>query len=156
MLVIEPSTFRCLEAADAWEPLIAEYGAEAGVHGMPPPSVKREQYHALEDNGLIHVFRARVDGELVGYIIVLATAMPHYAGVQLAVSESFFVRRAFRHTGAGLKLLRAAEDKAAALNCLGLIVSAPSQGTLAEVLPRRGFRETNKIFFKPVRQVAHA
>ena len=35
-----------------------------------------------------------------------------------------------------------------ALGCPGLLVSAPAGGVLAKVLPRRGYAETNRVFFK--------
>ncbi len=38
--------------------------------------------------------------------------------------------------------------KARELGTPGLLVSAPMGGSLAEVLPRRGFAETNRVFFK--------
>jgi GNAT superfamily N-acetyltransferase len=80
---------------------------------------------------------------------VLKPVIPHY-GVAIAVTESFFVGKEYRKSGAGLKLLRAAE--AHAEGAPGLLVSAPVGGTLAEVLPHLGYRETNRVFFK---ELAH-
>ena len=65
-----------------------------------------------------------------------------------AITESFFVAKVHRDSGAGLKLLRAAEQKARALGSPGLLVSAPFGGTLVQVLPRAGYTETNRVFFK--------
>jgi GNAT superfamily N-acetyltransferase len=145
--MILPSTFLELEAAPEWPALLAEYAAESAVEGMPPPTGKMETYRALNAGGVLHVFAAWNDGALAGFIFVLAAPLPHYS-VVTAVSESFFVAKAHRHTGAGLKLLRAAEDKAREIGSPGLVVSAPFAGRLFKVLPRCGYGEVSRIFFK--------
>lgn len=150
MLTVEACAIDDLIAAAAFPRLAAEYERESLIDGMPPPAPDWAAYLALEAAGLLHGFAASVDGELVGFIAVLKAKLPRYAG-PIAVTESFFVAKAHRRTGAGLKLLRAGEDKARALGCPGLLVSAPAEGVLAQVLPRRGYAETNRVFFKELR-----
>lgn len=147
--MIRPSTVIELEAAPSFPDLLAEYAAESAIEGMPPPAARMETYRALHDAGVLHVLAAWVDGVLAGFITVLAAPLPHYGRI-VAVSESFFVARAHRSTGAGLKLLHAAEDKARELGSPGLLVSAPYEGDLFRVLPRIGYAETNRVFFKKV------
>ena len=86
---------------------------------------------------------------LLGFITVLAAPLPRYAE-PVAMCESFFVARAYRRTGAGLRLLRTAERKAKEIGSRGLIVNAPYAGRLFEVLPRLGYGEAARIFFKRV------
>ena len=147
MLIVEACPIADMIAAAAFPQLVAEYVRESLIDGMPLPAPDWNAYAALEAAGLLHGFAASVDGELVGFIAVLQAKLPRYAE-PIAVSESFFVASAHRGTGAGLKLLRAAENKARALGCPGLLVSAPAEGVLAQVLPRRGYAETNRVFFK--------
>ncbi len=147
--MIRPGTIAKLEAAPSFPALLAEYAAESAIEGMPPPSARMETYRALDEAGALHVLEAVAGDELVGFITVLSAPLPHY-GRTVAVSESFFVARAHRHTGAGLKLLRAAEDKAREIGSPGLVVSAPFAGRLFEVLPRCGYAEVSRIFFKKV------
>ena len=144
---VQPSTVAACEAAASFPALLAEYAAESAVHGMPPPSARMEQYRQLEAAGLLHVLAAWREGDLIGFITVLAAPLPHY-GMSVAVSESFFVASAHRSTGAGLRLLRDAEAKAKALGSPGLFVSAPYGGKLFELLPHLGYAETSRIFFK--------
>lgn len=129
--------------------LLAEYAAESAIPGLPPPAAKIDSYRELEARGLLHVLAAMHEGCLIGFLTLLAPVLPHY-GIAVAVSESFFVARAHRSTGAGLKLLRAAEDMARRLGSPGLLVSAPYEGDLFKVLPRVGYAEANRIFFKKV------
>ncbi|WP_428659504.1 GNAT family N-acetyltransferase [Reyranella sp.] len=147
MLIVEACPLADMFAAASFPQLAAEYARESLIDGMPQPAPDWNAYAALEAAGLLHGFAASVDGELVGFITVLRAKPPRYAA-PVAVTESFFVARAHRRTGAGLKLLRAAEDKARALGVPALLVSAPSEGVLAQVLPRRGYAETNRVFFK--------
>lgn len=141
-------SFGALEADPSLSAMLAEYVAESQVPGMPPPAVRFDLYRDLEAKGSLEVFAAyKLAGELVGFLIMLMPLHPKY-GVGIAVSESFFVAKAHRSTGAGLALLRSAEQRAQALGSPGLLVSAPFEGNLAKVLPRRGYRESNRIFFK--------
>jgi GNAT superfamily N-acetyltransferase len=149
MLSIARSSVAEITGAAEFARLSAEYAAESAIDGMPPPAAKLETYRQLEATGMLHSFAAHHDAALVGFITLLAPVLPHY-GVPVAVSESFFVARAHRRTGAGLRLLQAAEDLARTLGSPGLLVSAPFAGRLFEVLPRRGYVETNRVFFKKV------
>lgn len=148
-MTVRPSTFAELESEREWPALLAEYAAESGIDGMPPPTGKMDTYRALNAAGVLHIFGAWIGEELVGFIFVLAAPLPHYS-VVTAVSESFFVASAHRGTGSGIRLLRAAEDKAREIGSPGLIVSAPFAGRLFDVLPRCGYTEVSRVFFKKV------
>jgi GNAT superfamily N-acetyltransferase len=150
-LQVQATTIATLEASPNIWALLAEYAEEASVKGLPVPAIRADDYKRLEAAGVLHPFSALLNGELVGYVTVLASVMPHYCRV-IAITESFFVGKAHRRSGAGLRLLDAAERKAAELGSPGLLVSAPFEGSLFKVLPRRGYVETNRVFFK---QVAH-
>jgi GNAT superfamily N-acetyltransferase len=148
-LRVAPCRVADLEAAPDFPALADEYAAETHLDGMPPPNARWPQYHALEDAGLLTAFAAKEGEALLGFITVLAAPLPRYAE-PVAMCESFFVARAYRRTGAGLRLLRAAERKAKEIGSRGLIVNAPYAGRLFEVLPRLGYGEAARIFFKRV------
>lgn len=147
---VQVSSVAELERDPGLAALLAEYAAESSIAGMPPPAARMESYRELDQRGLLQVLSATRDGRLIGFLTLLAPVLPDY-GVPVAVSESFFVARAHRGTGAGLKLLRAAEALARRLGSPGLLVSAPFGGDLFKVLPRVGYAETNRVFFKKVR-----
>jgi GNAT superfamily N-acetyltransferase len=149
MLTIAKSSIAAIAGAREFAAIAAEYAAEAAIDGLPPPAAKMETYRQLEAAGMLQAFSALEDGALIGFVTLLAPVLPHY-GVAVAVCESFFVAGAHRRTGAGLRLLSAAEDAARALGSPGLLVSAPFGGRLFEILPRRGYVETNRVFFKKV------
>lgn len=146
-LRVEASSVREIMCAEEFPELIEKYAAEAKIEGLPPPNARLETYLHLEALGMIHAFSAISGNRLVGFISILAPTAPHY-GVIVAVCESFFVAKADRASGAGLRLLRTAEDRAREIHSPGLLVSAPMGGKLFELLPRCGYVESNRVFFK--------
>jgi GNAT superfamily N-acetyltransferase len=147
MLEINYSTVAELEAAPNFGALLDEYAAESAIHGLPHPKAKMELYKLMETTGVLEAVGAWADDKLIGFITVTTCVLPHY-GEYISATESFFVSKAERSTGAGLRLLRAAECIARRLNAKGLLISAPIGGTLAEVLELTDYRETNRVFFK--------
>lgn len=151
MLAVRESTVDAIMGDPAFPALLAEYAAESAIAGMPAPEVKMAQYGDLEANGFLQAFEAAEDGELAGFITVLSAPLPHF-GRTVAVSESFFVTSGHRGF-AGLKLLVAAERQALAIGSPGLLVSAPVNSRLAALLPKCGYTETSRVFFKAVDNV---
>lgn len=132
--------------------ILDEYADELAIEGLPHPSAKIEMYKQLESIGKLHPIAAFLDGKIIGFINVLMVMNPHY-GVDIAVSESFFVAKEHRKSGAGMKLRSAAEVLARQIGSPGIFISAPSKGPLAQVLPCVGYKETSRTFF---REFAHA
>lgn len=124
-----------------------EYAEESAVAGLPEPQGNRPQYEAMESVGALQFFGAYIEGALVGFVAVLAPVMPHY-GRMMATTESIFVASAHRKSGAGLALLHKAEEYAREIGSPCIFSSSPVGGRLAKVLPRQGYTETNRVFFK--------
>lgn len=146
MIIQEVSVLDVL-AAPEYPALIEEYAREASIEGMPEPRAKIESYAAYAQSGMLHVFGALAGKELVGFITILAPVMPHYS-CPGAVTESFFVASAHRAGGPGLRLLAAAEQRAAEVGSPVLQVCAPMGGRLFQLLPKCGYVETNRVFTK--------
>lgn len=136
-----------MENAPQLADLLAEYGVESVIDGLGKPAAQFELYHQMEATGALHLIGAWLDGDLIGFLILIVSVLPHY-GTRIASSESFFVARAARKTGAGLKLLRAAEQHAKDLGAAGLFISAPTGSRLERIMPAEGYRETNRVFFR--------
>ena len=146
-LIIRKCTISEIENASNIDNILKEYAEESSVKKLPSPLAKADTYKHLESLEAIHIVGAFVNKLLVGYIISFAPVMPHYSS-RIAVTESFFVLKEYRKTGAGLKLLKEAEQYSINAEAIGLFVSAPIGGVLAEVLPNVGYEETNRVFFK--------
>jgi GNAT superfamily N-acetyltransferase len=142
-----------IENAENFPTLLKEYAEESAIDGLPSPAARIEMYRTLEKTGTFHIFGSFVDGVLVGLITVLYSILPHY-GISVAVSESFFVMKAHRKSGAGLKLRREAEGFAKGIGSPALLISAPFNGDLAEVLSHSSeYKEISRVFFRKLNDV---
>lgn len=113
--------------------LLVEYAHESAMEGMPSANAKLELYRQFEAAGALTTFGAWMGTKLVGFFGILYHVLPHYS-VGLAVSESFFVTKSARASGAGLKLKKLGEEHARAIGSPGLLISAPVGSDLDAVL----------------------
>lgn len=126
--------------------LIAEYEAECSIEGLPKANAKMEVYKLCGD--ALHAFVARIEGVMIGFIAIVTPIIPHY-GAYISTTESFFVAKEYRSSGAGIKLLALAERYAISRGSPGLLISTPKGGALAAALDgRKDYTETNRVFFK--------
>lgn len=146
-ITISPCTVHEFFQSPNLAELFDEYARESSIAGLGECVVNREHYEQLEAAGIFHALTAHQGEELVGFVTLLVTVLPHY-GRLVAATESFFVKDDARAGGTGLKLLRAAGDLARDKGAIGLLVSAPYGGRLAKILPRLGYEPTNQAFFR--------
>lgn len=147
MLIINKCTVDEIESSPNINELLSEYADQSSIKDMPRPIAKFPLYKQLETVGGIQSFSARLNDVLIGFITVLSTPSPHYS-LNVAVIESFFVASLYRKTGAGLKLLSAAERYADEFGSSGLLVSCPTGGSLGKVVSNIGYTEASTVFFK--------
>lgn len=145
--IIRACTIAEVEQAGALSELLAAYGNESRIPEFGEVSACFEAYRVMEASGALHILGVFAP-DLVGLASLLVYGLPHYAGRRICAMESFFVAPAARRGGTGINLLRAAEARARELGAAALMVSAPVDGRLASVLPRSGYRETNRVFLK--------
>lgn len=148
MVDVRPCTIRALFAAPEFAALCDEYTAECALLGMPRPNPSMEAYEQLEGIGVLHPYGAFCGGVLVGFVTLLVAPVPHYGGTPIVVTESLFVASRHRKTGAGMKMLRAAQQFTQDHSIPVMQVSAPHGSRLEKVLPRLGYEHTNSIFTK--------
>ena len=136
-----------LEQAPEFGALGEEYAAESGraIRGVSDPQI--DFYRRAEAAGTMLFHGAWIGEELVGFLVLHLSVVPHL-GVTIATTETLFVASHARSSGAGRLLLDFAEDAAKDCGAAGLVVSAPVGGRLEVILPRRGFKLTNQLFFK--------
>lgn len=146
-LSIEKCSIAELEAAPNFTALLDEYAEESAIAGLPPPRRKMDQYKLIEGSGSFFPLGAYLCDLLIGFAAVLMPVIPHY-GVAVAVTESIFVAMEHRKTGAGLRLIHEAERIASEGKSPGLLVTAGIHSPLVIVLPRIGYVETNRVFFR--------
>jgi len=128
--------------------LLEKYADELVLEGLPRPSAQIETYRKLELAGILQPIAAYDDDKVIGFVNVLISENPHY-GICIALTESFFVLKEYRKTGAGTFLRREAEMYAQRKGSPAIFISAPCGGTLAKCLESsKGYKESNRTFFK--------
>ena len=142
------TSVKLLYADPQFKTMVEEYATYA-IKRLPRPQYRQEDYEPMEQAGIMAVFAALHEGNLAGFAAVLETKIPHY-GLKLSVVESLFVRKAFRKTGAGLRLIRRAEDHARSLGAAGIFINCPYGQELAKVLPRLDYTPETLSHFKPL------
>ena len=127
--------------------LVQMYEQESRHPSLPPCNPDWQQYTNLENLNAGHFFTATHKGELVGFAVLVISPVPHYSAL-FGVLESLYVHKDKRSTGAGLKLIRAAEKAAKAKKCLAMGISAPVNGVLAAVLNSTKYTLSNLMYLK--------
>lgn len=123
--------------------LFAEYARECSI---PEAEPQRRMYEAMEQSGALQGFGAYVAGELVGFVTILSSVMPHH-GKRVATIESLFVLPSQRDSGAGNALLSAAKQYASESGCVVVLYTARIGSRLETVLYRRsGCKATHTVF----------
>jgi predicted acetyltransferase len=148
MLEIKKSTMFEMESDPKFRPLLAEYGEEVAKTGGLKPCADIDMYYKIERSGSFHVWSARLDNTMIGFISVIVNIFPHYS-LLLSSTESYFVGAQYRYTGAGNKLKAVAEDFLEKMDAEGIIITAPKDGPLIKVLANSDeYKEMGKVFFK--------
>ncbi len=104
--------------------LIAEYAKDCLMDGYNP---QEQIYDAMDKAGMLYCFGAYIEGQLVGFVSIVVSTMPHN-GKKIAVGESIFALPEYRKYGIGLQLIQKARDFAEENGC-DLIVYTPRIGS---------------------------
>lgn len=112
--VLSPKvSFRRESPKQIWEeilPLLQEHFVEIATYRDIPLSVDQDVYDRAEEAGVLRVYTARIDGDLIGYACFLMRPNPHYSGSIQAVADVVFISEAYRRGRLGLQLLQFADN----------------------------------------------
>lgn len=145
---IEPTCVAEMNADPHYDELLADYN----LHKSPSnPGMKaayllssrsRDNYAALEQAGMLIIFRAMHEDRMIGGISI----MDILNGSTMLV-ESLYVIERYRNTGAGNALLEAAKGFCRARNIAGLMMSAEPGGVIDLKLTRQKMTVISKMFY---------
>jgi GNAT superfamily N-acetyltransferase len=147
MIKVTKCTWADIEAAPNLADLVAEGYEEAKVMGLPNGGLHLEMYRFLDEKGAIKIVKAEIDGELIGYVVVLLHVSMHYS-TRLGQVETIFVAKKHRHTGAGLKLIREAENIAQEEKVPVLFFNCPISSAYNELMATKEYEATHTIYCK--------
>jgi hypothetical protein len=151
-IAIRQCTFDDLASAAGFDALCAEYAAESGrMSEFGEPKVDADAYRAMEAAGVAVCIGAWDVGAYrevpVGFGVITLSVLPHYSKL-IGCLISFFVAEHGRKGSVGTRIRELAEQIVKERGALGLMISAPCESRLDVILPRVGYRPTNRLYFK--------
>lgn len=136
-----------LATAPNFDALCAEYATESGIPELGEPKVDVPMYQSMEAVGMGCCIGAWNGDELVGFGVLTLSPLPHYSK-RIGCLISFFVASSARKGGTGIRIRQTAERIATERGAVGLMISAPNESRLDVILPRSGYRATNRLYFR--------
>ena len=111
-----------------------------------------EVYTTAEQSGYCRCYVAFSDGNYAGYMIVMASEMMHHAGEIQAVTDSFYIKPAYRACGIFSALLAHIEGELKANGIrfltLGMNPNMPHVEGMTEFVHTRGYMHTETLMTK--------
>ena len=115
--------------------------------------VDADRFKVIDDQGLLHILTARVDGLMVGYYIAIVMPHLHYkSSGNMAFTDMFFVLPQFRK-GHGLKLFTEAERTLRERGVKKAYLSCKVHSDHSELFEKLGWTLSDKSFVKVLRWV---
>lgn len=140
-----------LATASNFDALCTAYAAESGIPELGTANVDIPMYRSMEAVGMGCCIGAWDGNELVGFGVLTLSVLPHFSK-RIGCLISFFVASGARKGGTGTRIRHLAEAIATERGAVGMMISAPSESRLDVILPRIGYRATNRLYFKSLGQ----
>ena len=131
------------------KPIFIEHWEEvAKKTGAPMPSVNTEELQLLEERGIIYTIGAFFEQVLVGYSVNQIGQSFNFSSVTMMDNQGLFIKKEYRNTGAGLKLINESNRIAKARGA-SIATWHTYQGTRAATLfDRLGYNAHDIIYTK--------
>ena len=139
-----------------YDDLIACVGSKIKDHYEEAPwwglslHMDDELYLAAECSDSARFYLATVDGEIAGYVSLLAAPMMQHKGIMQAVTESFYVAPEYRRHGVFAKLVKYIEKDCAACGIQYLTLAFPKtdRGVLDRFVKIAGYKDSEVSYTK--------
>jgi GNAT superfamily N-acetyltransferase len=107
-----------------------------------------EGYLALEKANKLITLIAYAGDEIVGYSCNIVSKHLHYADLTVAYNDVIFIRKDYRNTPLGLRLIKMTEQEAKKEGVQLMLWHAKENTSLSAILPRTGCKVQEIIFSK--------
>lgn len=138
------------EVVDEIKPLLIAHYEEIAHYLDIPLKPDYQRYIQAETAGLLRIFTARVDGELVGYAIYLLMHHLHYSDSLQAHQDILYLAPDHRRGGTGMRLIRHADCALAEEGVQVVVqhVKARADLNFGPLLERMGYELMDHIYAK--------
>ena len=107
-----------------------------------------KEYAKLDAAGILKIFTARSDGQLVGYCVLIISNSIHYKDHIFAINDVTFVLPEYRTGATGYKLLKYAEDYCDENGVSLMMVNTKVHVPFDNLLIGMGFNLIERIYSK--------
>ena len=107
-----------------------------------------DKYFDLCDSDLLKTFTARLDGELIGYFVVMVYPHLHYKNNLFAVNDVIYLKEEFRNTSTGYKLISFAENSLKNAGVDVLVLNTKVHKPFDNLCEKAGYKLTERIYSK--------
>lgn len=131
-------------------PLIAEHFHEIARFKDFRVQPNFNHYQMLDDIGMLYIFTARDEGELVGYSVFNLLKHPHFTEISQAQEELLFLAPEHRNGDAGAKFIRYCDEELAKAGAAVIYHTVSMERDFSPLLVRAGYELSDKIYAKRV------
>jgi len=107
-----------------------------------------DAYADLEDAGILKIFTARSDGNLIGYFVVFVRSHIHYKDNLFAYNDILYLDRDYRKGFTGAKLMKFAEKCLKEDGVSVLVVNTKRHKPFDVLLSWLGYKHIENIYSK--------
>lgn len=129
--------------------LLEQYAQESKSSLVPSHEPSVELYDILEKKDILKCFGVYDNKQMVGFVTVTLSPMPHYSEM-CATIESLFVSKEHRKFGTAKRLLSIVEQEAKDNECVAMFMSAPIGSRLELATKGLGFTPTHITYTKKI------
>ena len=107
-----------------------------------------EAYAHLDSIGALHIYTARTDGELAGYLVFFVSQAIHHVEHLLAMGDVIYIRPESRACFYGLKLIQYAESELKKANVSFVTITSKVDTPIDSIAERAGYKNTERVLTK--------
>ena len=105
-------------------------------------------YYTLEKNGSLFIYLAMQGDNRIGYSLNLVSFHLHYADLKYCTNDILFIKKEFRGSRIGLKIMKATEDYAKSQGAILMLWHAKENTALHKLLPRLNYGVQDIMYSK--------
>jgi GNAT superfamily N-acetyltransferase len=148
MLSLSRESLSMLRAGGRLEELLERHYLEIAHFKDIALDIDWEAYEKCETAGKLRCFAARIEGDLIGYVVYLVNHNPHYKGSLQAVQDVLYMAPERRGLFAGSRLIAYADRCLAAEGVQAVYHHAKAAYPLDSVLRRNGYELVDTLWAK--------
>jgi GNAT superfamily N-acetyltransferase len=137
------------DTLETLKPLLPlHYEEIANNHDRIPLDPDYDSYLRIDQEGKLHFYTVRCDGDLVGYHIAFVTGHLHYKSTLHAMTDIYFIHKDYRYNGVGFRFMQAMEADLKQLGVVKIITGTKTKANHSKMFEALGYNNTELQFTK--------